>query len=718
MRFFSGLIFSVLALIIVITASCSINEDGPEVHIVVGKASLHRNGKVQPVLAGVKLKLWDSLTVAQGSKIKINAGSGGVYVNESSIVSLTRGTGTEELAVIAHAGELHFVMHDGADAVCRVGDAFISIRNADAAVSVTPAAQTAQIAVLNGDVFINRSGEETRVASCTKALIESAGPPQKEVILTDELERLREWVGKSVIEKAVAFSGCRTQYAAAPKTPGGGMAAVTATVSVVMEESPQKSVRPKPAMVQQTDTVTLAEAPVKPAEPPARPDTPAVVKTPELEPAPVKPPKITVDYLSGPRQAFAGQDIVFKCSISSGVPKEFLWRFKLGNEIIEKKSSQPQVSVKLEKTGDYVVRCDITGEKGGRASQQIAVKIVNSPVAADAGGPYKATVNNPVKFKGSAQSRFSNIVLYEWYVGGSQTPGLSSATPAVFDHTFTKAGEHQVVLSARAANGAVGSDTIIVNVGMQPPLANAGGDIVSKSGRKVKLRGTGTVPGGGEIVKYEWDFSGSGVYDWSSANNGTVERVFDSYSTPVLRVTNSLGASATDTMRVVICPQGMVTAERGKFCIDEYEWPNSRGAVPHTNVSWHEAAQACESAGKRLCSSEEWQRACRNDKTQKQAGRQSYPYGTDFDENRCNTIGNFKTKNKLSASGAYHDCGGSISAFDMSGNAAEWVSSKDGAGASAYGGFYQSGASDSNCDSYVSLDKNRKYFYVGFRCCK
>ena len=724
MRVLSGLILSFFVLLIIMTASCSLKEAGPEVKIVVGEASLQRNGKVQPLAAGMKLKIWDSLTVAQGSKIKISFGSGSVYLNERSGLQLTRTTGTEELAFVAHKGELHFVMRDGAMAVCRVGDAFITIKDADAALNVAPSGHTAQIAVLSGQVFINRSGEETRVASCTKALIESAGPPQKEVIPAGGLDRLREWVGRSVIERAVTASKCRPRHeAAASKTsepaPDGDM--VETAVNVVTEERPRRAARTQPFVIQQTEpSVLVSEEPEEFHEPVVK--TPDTVSAPAPAPVPAPvaaaAPKLTIDYLSGPRQAFTGQEIAFKCNISSGVPREFVWRFKLGNEVIERRSSQPQVNIKLEKTGEYIVICDVISEKGGRISQQIALKIVNSPVIADAGGPYKAMINTPVKFKGSAESRFSNIVLYEWYVGGSQTPNISSATSAAFDHTFTKAGKHKVVFSARTAKGVVGSDTIIINVSTHEPVANAGEDIVSRPGRRVRLRGTGAVPGGGEIVKYEWDFDGSGVYGWSSEATGTVDRVFNSYSTPVLRVTNSAGISATDTMRVIICPAGMVTSERGKFCIDEYEWPNKRNTIPHTNMSWHEAGQACASVGKRLCSSEEWRRACRNDRTQKQAGRGIFPYGRDFDVNKCNTLGNFKTKNRLSPSGAYHECGGSFSVFDMSGNAAEWVSSKDGVNAPAYGGFYQSGASDSNCDSYVTLDKDKKYFYVGFRCCK
>ncbi|NLG18697.1 MAG: SUMF1/EgtB/PvdO family nonheme iron enzyme, partial [Fibrobacter sp.] len=65
-------------------------------------------------------------------------------------------------------------------------------------------------------------------------------------------------------------------------------------------------------------------------------------------------------------------------------------------------------------------------------------------------------------------------------------------------------------------------------------------------------------------------------------------------------------------MRVIICPEGMQLIENGKFCIDSYEWPNKKDQLPKVDVSYEEAAQTCAKEGKRLCTSEEWQMACRN----------------------------------------------------------------------------------------------------------
>jgi hypothetical protein len=854
----------------ILTASCSLSEDGPEVHIVVGEVTLKRNDKTQPVSAGVKLKLWDSLTVASKSKMKITSGSSNIFVNENSAFQLIRPSGPEAFALKINKGEFHLVMRNGESAVCRLGDAFITIKNADAAVSAGTRGELPQIAVLRGDAFINRSGQETRIVSCTRAVLESAGIPLKEPLQADAYERLKTWVGKSVVEKAATDGGCRPQYAqTVPESEpeiekGGATAVVSASLKTTPEPKPRPAqpepvrqfasahlVMPKkaapgqkfPIEVQWKDgavpqnavyrfdldgdgnfenipgisenrvthafkkegsflikaqittegaaasvlerQIMISKLPA--AQLKATPASGAAGKTgftfdasgsgaaghnlSELQfkwiferDGKREYPKgqgftsehtlkrtlektglhrvgvqmksrdgtidsawttvnvisgVVIDYISGPRQAFAGQDIIFKCNISGGEAAGFTWRFKSGDSIaVERKTTQPQISLKLEKLGEYTVTCDVMGEKETIVSQQIALQIVNSPVTANAGGPYSAMVNKPVKLKGSAQNPLSEIILYEWYVSGSQKADFSSAAPETFEYVFSKFGKHTVIFSATAANGMIGRDTAAVEVKEMPPVANAGGDIVSRPGRKVRLRGTGSVPEGGEIIRYDWDFEGKGVYEWSSEHNGDVEHVFTTYSSPVLRVTNSAGVSATDTMRVIICPDDMVTVTGGKFCIDKYEWPNRRDSLPHANINWHNAQESCKSAGKRLCTETEWIRACRNDQTQKQAGKNAFPYGMEFDENKCNTLGNVKSKNKFSASGSFHECAGSLSVFDMSGNTAEWTLSSDRTNASAFGGFYQSGANDSNCESRVSLDKNRSYFFTGFRCCR
>jgi hypothetical protein len=52
----------------------------------------------------------------------------------------------------------------------------------------------------------------------------------------------------------------------------------------------------------------------------------------------------------------------------------------------------------------------------------------------------------------------------------------------------------------------------------------------------------------------------------------------------------------------VICFQNRRRPMR--FCMDRYEWPNKKGELPRTLVSWHDARALSETAGKRLSTEE------------------------------------------------------------------------------------------------------------------
>ena len=85
-------------------------------------------------------------------------------------------------------------------------------------------------------------------------------------------------------------------------------------------------------------------------------------------------------------------------------------------------------------------------------------------------------------------------------------------------------------------------------------------------------------------------------------------------------------------MKVIICPDDMETIEKGKFCIDTYEFPNKRNAKPQAGVSYNEATRICRSMGKRLCTTDEWEQACTDGRK-----RYEYPYGKKYDVDKCNT---------------------------------------------------------------------------------
>ena len=191
----------------------------------------------------------------------------------------------------------------------------------------------------------------------------------------------------------------------------------------------------------------------------------------------------------------------------------------------------------------------------------------------------------------------------------------------------------------------------------------------------------------------------------------------------------------------------------GSACVDLYEaaiigWSpyvvpdaaglvavSAPGLIPQGYISAEQAAAACEGAGKRLCTSAEWLRAC-----QGSAGT-TYPYGEDYDATACNdsrdehpVISYFGTTEGVWDSEHMNDPGinqqpdtvdaGGINArcraaegfYDMHGNLHEWVSDSDG---TFRGGFYADGSINGQGCLYVTTAHDPSYhdYSTGFRCC-
>jgi formylglycine-generating enzyme required for sulfatase activity len=86
------------------------------------------------------------------------------------------------------------------------------------------------------------------------------------------------------------------------------------------------------------------------------------------------------------------------------------------------------------------------------------------------------------------------------------------------------------------------------------------------------------------------------------------------------------------------CPADMVAIRKSasypggainSFCIDRYEAPNQKGVKPFTGVTEFEAEWYCNESGKRLCTNEEWTRACSGPD-----GANKYCYGPQYIEGK------------------------------------------------------------------------------------
>jgi len=133
------------------------------------------------------------------------------------------------------------------------------------------------------------------------------------------------------------------------------------------------------------------------------------------------------------------------------------------------------------------------------------------------------------------------------------------------------------------------------------------------------------------------------------------------------------------------CAEDMVPI--GGYCIDRYEAPNRKGELPLALVTAYDGEAWCMERGKRLCTQDEWVRACEGPH-----GRR-YPYVNDYREDVCNDdkgwiLVHWKALAKwprdpaldeatrlfqADMSGARAECVSEEGVADMTGNVAEWV---------------------------------------------
>lgn len=159
------------------------------------------------------------------------------------------------------------------------------------------------------------------------------------------------------------------------------------------------------------------------------------------------------------------------------------------------------------------------------------------------------------------------------------------------------------------------------------------------------------------------------------------------------------------------------------------------GKLPSAYVDGNTAARACERAGKRLCTTDEWTTACRG-----QQGR-AFPYGDRYEHGACNVFreahpavilhgdasqGHLDPRLNLvegsegpllRTTGSTPRCAsawGQDAVYDMVGNLDEWVEDGDGA---FMGGFY-SRATRSGCEARITAHpKPYTDYSLGVRCC-
>jgi formylglycine-generating enzyme required for sulfatase activity len=185
------------------------------------------------------------------------------------------------------------------------------------------------------------------------------------------------------------------------------------------------------------------------------------------------------------------------------------------------------------------------------------------------------------------------------------------------------------------------------------------------------------------------------------------------------------------------CPEDMAAV--ASFCVDRYEAPNAKGQYPLVLQTAYDGEAWCAARGRRLCTEDEWVRACEG------ASGRRFPYGETHLSGACNddrhwvpvqwkalaqwpapeAIEEAKRLYQADPSGSRAQCVSAEGVYDLTGNVAEWVRRSDPAPRPGYDhvlkGCYWAGCyhePQPNCAfaNHAHPGSFRTY-EAGFRCC-
>jgi len=181
----------------------------------------------------------------------------------------------------------------------------------------------------------------------------------------------------------------------------------------------------------------------------------------------------------------------------------------------------------------------------------------NDPPVANAGGPYSASINVPIKFNASGSyDTDGTIEFYRWNFG-DDTSEILSICPT---HTYYKEGVPAsgtvfVTLTVIDNDGASDMDKFEVSIGgdgtisNQAPKSEIVGPFTGKKGKVITFDASGSKDNDGTIESYIWDFD-----DGSNDSGKRIEHTYQKTGTYTisLTVTDDDGASHTTTKTIKI----------------------------------------------------------------------------------------------------------------------------------------------------------------------
>ena len=299
---------------------------------------------------------------------------------------------------------------------------------------------------------------------------------------------------------------------------------------------------------------------------------------------PNTPPSSTIDTIT-PSPARFDAEVTFSGtgSDSDGTVVAYEWTSDIDGFL----SDEEDFSITGFSVGNRTISFRVQDNDGNWSSWSTAGLYIypNAPPVGtiDSIEPSPAEKGDEVTFNGTGSDSDGTIVAYLWE---SSIDGELS-TDEDFSSSDLSLGHHAITFLVQDNDGAWSDSHAWEENGSGPgiengsvpgislwiyavPVAIAGDDVSTTPTVPVQFNGQGTDEDG-TIAKYEWDFDGNGVYDWSSTENGRELNIYNNKGTytAMLRVTDNDGFTDTDTVVITVTEKIIQIDDEGNVTVTD-----------------------------------------------------------------------------------------------------------------------------------------------------
>ncbi|MCP4871831.1 MAG: protein kinase [Proteobacteria bacterium] len=139
-------------------------------------------------------------------------------------------------------------------------------------------------------------------------------------------------------------------------------------------------------------------------------------------------------------------------------------------------------------------------------------------------------------------------------------------------------------------------------------------------------------------------------------------------------------------------------------------WNEQWAGTLDVDRTWVEAKGLCEQQGKRLCTEDEWEKACRG------SDNADYTYGSTYEPKRCPESG--YSRNQPYRADMHPACKSDYGIFNLGGGATEWTTTATSGGNYVVKpGGVGDDAKGTRCSGRTDRSANFAQIHVGYRCC-